>query len=70
MMWTLTMLAAPQVAISWYLIPLSVVISLVYSASRYELPERVLRRAMRMFLSILFFMGIVFVILLSLSFRL
>ena len=69
MMWTLTMLAA-QVAISWYLIPLAVVISLVYNASRYELPERVLRRATRMFLSILFFMGIVFVILKALSFRL
>lgn len=32
----------------WYLPPLIVAVSLVYSASRYEAPERIIRRAMRM----------------------
>lgn len=56
--------------ITWQLIPLSAVISLVYSASRYELPERILRRAARLFLTILGFMAAVFVLLLFLSFGL
>lgn len=32
----------------WYLPPLIIVVSLVYSASRYEAPERIIRRAARM----------------------
>lgn len=32
----------------WYLPPLILVVSLVYSTSRFEAPERILRRAVRM----------------------
>ena len=63
-------LLAAEVHYTWYLIPLAIVISLVYSASRYELPERILRRAARLFLTILMFMGAVFVVLQVLSFNL
>ena len=48
---------------TWYLFPLAIVISLIYSASRYELPSKILSRAGRMFLTIMIFMGIVFVVL-------
>jgi hypothetical protein len=53
---------------TWYLLPLAIVISLVYSTSRYELPSKILTRAGRMFLTIMIFMGIVFVVLDTLSF--
>jgi hypothetical protein len=53
---------------TWYLLPLSLVISLVYSTSRYELTSKILTRAGRMFLTIMIFMGIVFVVLDTLSF--
>jgi hypothetical protein len=48
---------------TWYLLPLAMAISLVYSASRYELPERILGRAIRLFLQIVGFMGAAFLIL-------
>ncbi len=51
----------------WYVLPLSLAISLVYSASRFELPERIIHRATRLFLQIALFMGTVFVILFVLS---
>ena len=41
--------------ITWYLFPLAAVISLVYSATRYELPERIFRRAGTLFVQIIFF---------------
>lgn len=49
--------------VSLYLVPLSAVISLVYSASRYELPSKVLSRAARLFGQIVGFMAIVFAVL-------
>jgi hypothetical protein len=52
---------------TWYVLPLAGAISLVYSASRYELTERILRRAARLFLTITGFMFAVFVILWLLS---
>ena len=52
-----------QVTATWYLLPLAMAISLVYSASRYELPERILGRAIRLFLQIAGFMGAAFLIL-------
>lgn len=52
---------------TWYVLPLAGAISLVYSASRYELTERILRRASRLFLTITGFMSAVFVILWLLS---
>ena len=51
----------------WFLLPLIVVISLVYSASRYELPDRILRRATRLGLQIAGFMAVVLALLAWLS---
>ncbi len=45
-----------QANVTWYMVPLAMAISLVYSASRYELPEYILWRAFRLFLQILGFM--------------
>jgi hypothetical protein len=61
------MLLLAQLNITWYLLPLAAVISLVYSASRYEQPQRILNRAGRLFLHVLLFMVAVFVVLLLLS---
>lgn len=63
-------LLAADINTFWYLFPLAVVISLVYSASRYEMPERILRRASRLFVTITVFMGVVLAVLLLLSFNL
>jgi hypothetical protein len=63
---SLLLLAAAQNTM-WYVLPLAGAISLVYSASRYELTERILRRALRLFLTITGFMLAVFVILWLLS---
>jgi len=51
----------------WFALPLIVVISLVYSASRYESPERILWRAGRMSVTITGFMMAVLVVLVVLS---
>lgn len=63
-------LLAAGANITWHLIPLAVIISLVYNASRYELPERIVRRAARLFVMIMLGMGAVFSILMVLSFAL
>jgi len=68
-MWNLTLLAA-QTNYTWYLLPLAAAISLAYSASRYEQPERILRRALRLFVYIIVFMAVVLGILVFLSFKL
>ncbi|MHC4878667.1 MAG: hypothetical protein ACYTGL_19635 [Planctomycetota bacterium] len=54
----------------WYIIPLAAAISLVYSASRYELAERVIHRAIRLFAQITGFMACVLVALWLLSYNL
>ena len=51
----------------WYVLPLAVAISLVYSASRYELTVRIVRRATRLFCMIVGFMGAFLVVLWGLS---
>ncbi len=56
--------------VSWYLLPLAVVISLCYSASRYERPEHIMRRSVRLFFTILTFMSVVLGVLYLLSFQL
>lgn len=68
-MWTTLLLAADagQLARSWFALPLIVAISLVYSASRYESPQKILRRAGRLSLTITGFMLAVLVVLLALS---
>lgn len=56
--------------ITWYLLPLAIAVSLVYSASRFELPEAILRRAARLFIIIMVSMGIIFAVLQALSWNL
>ena len=51
----------------WYVFPLAFAISLVYSASRYELTARIVRRASRLFCVIIGFMGAVLVVLWGLA---
>ena len=59
-----------QANVTWYMVPLAMVISLVYSASRYELPQYILGRALRLFLQILGFMAAAFVVLWFLTYGL
>ena len=61
------LLAAVTLGRLWFLIPLIVIVSLVYSASRYESPGRILRRASRLGLQIAGFMTIVLALLAWLS---
>lgn len=63
-------LLAQTESILWYILPIAVGVSLVYSASRYEETESVVRRATKLFLQITIFMFVVFSVLWILSFRL
>ena len=63
-------LLAAGTNLTWFLFPLAAVISLVYSASRYELPERILKRALRHFLTIIIVMSLLIAILMFFSFHL
>jgi hypothetical protein len=58
---------AQSINVNWYLIPMVLIISLVYTASQYELPEKIVRVATKRFLYILAFMAIAFVVLWVLS---
>jgi hypothetical protein len=64
------LLALGDLTVTFYLMPLAAIVSLVYSASRYELPEKILRRAGRLFLTIVGSMFGVFALLWLLSFGL
>lgn len=55
---------------SAFLLPIVVIISLVYSASRYESPERIVRRAAKVGLQILGFMAVVLGLLIVFSWNL
>jgi hypothetical protein len=55
---------------TWYLLPLAASISLVYSASRYELRARIIQRAIRLFITMIVFLVLVYAVLYLLSFRL
>lgn len=60
--------AAMQMAVTyWHVLPMAIMISLVYSASRVELPEAILKRSVRLFTTIMVFMGLVFALLWFLS---
>jgi hypothetical protein len=59
--------AMSQIGLTWYLLPLAAAISLVYSATRYESTPRIINRALRLFLQVLFFMGVILAVLLALS---
>lgn len=63
-------LIAQTTNVTFYLFPLAMIVSLVYSASRFELPDRILRRAVWLFLQIIGFMAIVFAVLWILSYKL
>lgn len=54
-------------SVVWLSVPLAAAISLVYSASRYELTSRIVTRAARLFFTITGFMGAVLVVLWLLS---
>ncbi|RLS81594.1 MAG: hypothetical protein DWI02_03545 [Planctomycetota bacterium] len=65
----LSITLAQTANVSWYLLPLAMVVSLVYSASRFELPDRILQRAIWLFLQIIGFMAMVFAVLWFLSYK-
>ena len=65
----LSITLAQTANVSWYLLPLAMVVSLVYSASRFELPDRILQRAIWLFLQIIGFMAMVFAGLWFLSYK-
>lgn len=54
----------------WHLVPLVVIVSLVYGATRDEEWTPILEHALRFGIWILGFLGVIFVILLGLSWRL
>lgn len=60
-------LLAVGMNVTWWLLPLAVTVSLVYNASRYELPERILQRSLKMGVAIMAFMGGALAILFMLS---
>lgn len=59
-----------DMSLTWHMLPLAAVISLVYSATRFELRSRILNRAASLFLQIVICLAIVMLILYLLSFRL
>ena len=68
-MWQNCLLAAGALPLNrfWFLVPLILIISLVYSASRYETPFRIVRRAGKLCLQIAGFMAVVLAVLTWLS---
>ena len=58
---------AQSINVHWYLIPMVLIISLVYTASQYELPDKILRVATKRFVYILGFMAVAFAVLWFLS---
>lgn len=63
-------LLAQNENILWYVLPLAVAISLVYSASRYEEAESIIARAVKLFFQITVFMTCILGVLWALSYRL
>ncbi len=59
-----------SVSTVWYLPPLAAVVSLVYYSSRFEKPASILLRACRLFITIILFMGAIFLVLWFLSYNL
>ena len=62
-----TLLAALAVHTMWYALPLVVAVSLVYAATRHEQMEPILGHAVRVAAWIAGFMGIVFLVVLAVS---
>lgn len=59
--------AALTVVNMWYAVPLVVAVSLVYAATRHEQIELILGHALRVAAWIVGFMGIVFLVILAIS---
>lgn len=55
---------------NWHVLPLALVVSLVYSATRHEAAGEILQHAVRFFIMIMSFVIVVFVVLFLLSLRL
>jgi hypothetical protein len=65
-----SLLLAESTHATWYLLPLALTVSLVYSATRFEHPPQILRRSLRLFLTIMVSMAALFGILFLLSWNL
>ena len=61
------LLAALAINAMWYALPLVVAVSLVYAATRHEQMEPILGHAVRIATWIAAFMGIVFLVILAVS---
>ncbi len=64
---SIPLLLANQVNAVVYLIPLLAVISLVYNATRYEIPQVIIQRSIRFFFYALIIMGTLMTLLAVLS---
>jgi len=64
---SIPLLFANQVNAIVYLIPLLAVISLVYNATRYEIPQVIIQRSIRFFFYALIIMGVLMTLLAILS---
>lgn len=67
---SVSLLLANQVNAIVYLIPLLAVISLVYNATRYEIPEIIIKRSIRFFFTAIIIMGALMTLLALLSWKL
>ena len=56
-----------SIHVNWYLIPMVIVISLVWSASQYELSEKIVQVSLKRVFYILVFMALAFGVLWFLS---
>ncbi len=56
-----------DLSILTHAVPLTAMICLVYSNSRFELPERIIRSAITMFIKTIGFLGVLYAFLLYLS---
>ena len=65
-----SLLLANQVNAIVYLIPLLAVISLVYNATRYEIPQVIIQRAIRFFFTAIIIMGAIMLVLALMSWNL
>ncbi len=69
-MFATTLLMLATINQLWYAAPLVVVVSVVYAATRHELPEAILAHAVRLGALITGFMAVVFAILALISWQL
>ncbi len=65
-----SILILAQLPVLYYMFPLTAAISLVYSASRYEDPQAILKKSFRLFMQITVFMLGFLLLLYVLSYKL